>query len=197
MHAIANTARGALRLVRSVEARQNAIAEWGRRLSGEPELPRGPIRSVLVICQGNLCRSPFAGKLLASTLPDVTVRSGGLLAAEGEPADPRAIEVARRFGVDLVPHRTHRVTTTDLEETDLLLVMQGWHAAAVRSTAHGASARLRLLGHYLASRPYELADPWGRSAEDFQACFGRIEAASARLAELLAPPNHATLEQRS
>ena len=187
MREAVDTARSVLRLTRSAPARQDAVAEWSRRLGGEPALPEGPIRSVLTVCQGNICRSPFAGALLAKALPGVRVRSGGLLAAEGHAADTTAIEVARHFGVDLTPHRTHRVTTAELELTDLILVMQGWHAAGVRSLARGASARLRLLGHYLSTHPYTLSDPWGRPAQDFHTCFQRIEAAAARLVEHLAP----------
>ena len=166
-------------------ARQDAIAEWRRRLGGEPGLPEGPLRRVLVLCHGNICRSPFAERLLAERGRALQVTSAGLAAADGDPADPTARRVAESFGISLEEHRSRRVTGDDLEAADLVLVMQGSQAQAVRALSRSARERTRLLGDFLAGRPYGLSDPWGFGEDVFAESFGRISRAVERLGRLL------------
>src|SRR5262245_43679495 len=70
----------------------------------------GPARAILFVCTGNIIRSVFAAELLRSRSgrTDVQIRSAGLNATDG-PAHPMAVHCARRFGVDLGSHRTHRL----------------------------------------------------------------------------------------
>src|SRR5262245_55242849 len=112
------------RLVRSRPARQDARHELRRRLREEPALPDGPLRRVLVLCHGNICRSPFAEALLTARIPGLEVRSAGLHAADGHPADPSAVACAQRMGVSLAAHRSARVTAELVAWADLVLVMQ-------------------------------------------------------------------------
>ena len=57
--------------------RQNALHEWRRSRGGIHELQRA-VRRVIVICYGNICRSPFAAEVLARRGPGLEVRSAGL-----------------------------------------------------------------------------------------------------------------------
>ena len=81
------------------------------------------IREVLVLCIGNICRSPMAQALLAREQPSLLVRSAGLAAVVGAPADPYSIEVAREHGLDLVGHRARQVDAEAVQRADLVLVM--------------------------------------------------------------------------
>lgn len=174
-----------LRLIRSTPVRQDALAEWRRRLLGEPTLPAGTLRRALVLCDGNICQSPFAAQLLAAAGPSLEIRSAGLAAAEGHPADASARRVAHRFGVALEGHRSHRVTGEDLDGADLVLVMQGAQASAVRALSPGASDRTRILGDFLPTPPHLLPDPWGRDEDFFVETFSRVARAVERLGVLL------------
>ena len=58
-------------------------------------------RHILVLCSGNICRSPIAAALLARHLPGKAIGSAGLAAPVGTPADPMAIEFAAALGSDL------------------------------------------------------------------------------------------------
>jgi protein-tyrosine phosphatase len=139
---------------------------------------------VLVICHGNICRSPFAAALLARALPDREVRSAGLLAGEGNPADPTALRVARIWDVDLAAHRTRPIAAADVGWADLILGMEGHHAAALERGFPDAGSKSRLLGHFLPSPPYAIADPWGLSESVFEETFERIALAAERLAAI-------------
>ena len=173
------------RLVLQSGARRDAVAEWRRRLGGEPALPTGPISSVLVICHGNICRSPFAARLLSDRHPTLEVRSGGLAAAEGDRAHQLARRVAALYDVTLDAHRSHRVTEKDLGSADLVLVMQGSQAQAVQALCDRASSRTRLLGDYQSAPPFLLTDPWGDDEALFVDSFSRIVRAVERLSVLL------------
>lgn len=178
-------ARTAVRLLSSEAARQNVFHEWRRRLRGEPALPEGPVERVLVLCKGNICRSPFAATLLAARAPRIEVRSAGLEASGGDPADPSALRAARRRGIDLEAHRTRPVLDADLAWAQLVLGMEGAHAAVLADRWPAAGTKVRLLGHFLPAPPFAIDDPWGRSDEVFDRTFERIARAVDRLVDLV------------
>lgn len=171
-----------MRLARSAAARDDARHEWRRRLRGEPPLPAGPLRRLLVLCHGNICRSPFAAALLAARIPDREVRSAGLQAGEGSPADPVAVACAARMGVSLTQHRSRRVCGEVLAWADLILVMQGSHVAWIEREWPQFAARVRMLGDFLPAPPHLLPDPWGERDEVFDHVFSRLTSAVEGLA---------------
>jgi len=174
--------RSLARLALSAPAREDARHELRRRLRGEPRLPEGPLHRLLVLCHGNICRSPFAAALLATRLPTVEVRSAGLEAGEGDPADPTAVRCAGRMGVSMTGHRSLRVRTEVLAWADLILVMQGSHTAAIEHEWPQFRSRVRLLGDYLPAPPYLLPDPWGEEEPVFDRVFARLVRAVENLA---------------
>ena len=83
---------------------------------------------VLMVCLGNICRSPLAEGILADKVKqrnlDWHVDSAGTSGWHvGEPPDPRSIEKAIEFGIDITQQRSRQVTREDLEEFDLILAM--------------------------------------------------------------------------
>lgn len=82
------------------------------------------VRSILVVCIGNVCRSPMAACLLRRALPDCEVASAGLAPPVGAPADPRAVRVLAREGCGLVNHRARAVDAAQVATADLILVME-------------------------------------------------------------------------
>lgn len=178
-------ARTTLRVLYSSDGRHDWRHERRRRRSGEPPLPPGPIRTVMVICYGNICRSPFAGAELAVRCPGLEIRSAGLEARDGKPPEPPALRVAREMGLDLVAHAAHRLDAEDIEWADLIIAMQGRHVACIQQRWPGGEAGVRLLGDFLPGPPHAIEDPWGREDDVFRSVFDRIVRANERLAELL------------
>lgn len=166
------------------EDRHNALHEWRRERGGPPAL-EAPVRRVLVICYGNICRSPFAGLLLARRLPGIEVRSAGLEARDGKPAEAGASRMALRHGIDLQDHGAHRMRAEDVEWADLILGMEGWQCARVRHRWPEGAAKTHLLGDFFSHGPFGIADPYGHDDATFTATFDRIalgvEALAARL----------------
>ncbi len=83
---------------------------------------------VLMVCLGNICRSPLAEGILRSKLLKsgiaIDVDSAGVSDYHtGEQPDKRAIEVADEFGVDISSQRARKVQDQDFTEFDLILAM--------------------------------------------------------------------------
>jgi protein-tyrosine phosphatase len=173
-------------LLLSANRRVNALHEWRRRRSGEPAVDGQRIQRVLVICHGNICRSPFAGNLLARERPGLEVRSAGLEAREGKPAEEGARRVARRFEIDLEDHGAHLVDGADVEWADLILGMEGHHTATLCRRWPAGAGKTFLLGDFLPAPPHRIDDPWGREDAVFIETFEIIRLAVERLAARLA-----------
>lgn len=89
--------------------------------------------SILLICTGNVCRSPLAEGCLRASLErrfggaSPTVASAGTAGWEGSEAMPGSIEAARELGIDITDHRGRRMTSAMAEDADLLLCMATDH----------------------------------------------------------------------
>ena len=162
--------------LRAAPGRENARYEVARLLAGEPALPAA-VERVVVICQGNICRSPFAAALLARALPELEIRSAGLAASGGDPAEPGAIRVATEHGLDLRGHRSTRMDAALADWAQLILGMEGHHVYGVARRWPEAQGKTRIVGDFAARVPRLIPDPWGLPDEVFRDTFGRIAAA--------------------
>lgn len=135
---------------------------------------------VLLVCTGNLCRSPMAAAILRRLLDernrsDVLVTSAGTAAWEGAPASEGAYLVALEHGLDLSAHRARQLSEEVVVEADLVLGMGRHHVE--RAQALGGEGRAHLLGGY-AGRPVgddEVADPYGGDLEEYRGAYARLE----------------------
>ena len=178
--AIRNAGRALVR----ADSRQDLFWEWKRRLAGTPTLPVR-VQRIAVVCHGNLCRSPYAAVRLAGLLPDVEVRSSGLGARGGEPADATAARCAKIRGVSLESHITRAFVRAEVDWADLILVMEGRHAAETVRRFPDSRSQLRLLGDFGHRPPYRIPDPWGEAEAVFEQTFDRLDHAVAQLAARL------------
>lgn len=80
---------------------------------------------VLVLCHGNINRSPFVAALVARECPAWDVVSAGLHTRDGRRASRKAREAAERRDLDLSEHRSVRVTLRALQDAHVVLYMDG------------------------------------------------------------------------
>lgn len=107
--------------------------------------------SILVVCTGNVCRSPIAEGLLragfASRLGQdaPTVSSVGTMGWSGSGADPNSVEAAAERGVDISDHLARALTDHDVASATLVLAMSAEHAHAVLARDPEAAPRTFML----------------------------------------------------
>lgn len=133
------------------------------------------LSSVLVVCVGNICRSPMAQALLAARLGGhgVRVESAGLGALVGHPADPTALELLAELGQDLGAHRARQVAARHVREFELILVMEQWQKRELETLYPQARGRVFRLGHW---RGVDIADPYRRPRAVFEQALAAIRA---------------------
>jgi protein-tyrosine-phosphatase len=149
---------------------------WRRRRASRRLRSDARPRRVLFVCQGNIYRSPYAAELFASARPGADSSSAGFVGPD-RGCPPEAVEVAARRGVGLGAHLSRLLTAEMVRSTDLVVVMDAAQRAALRARFGGGAARVLVLGD-LDPEPIEtraITDPWSRSPEVLEACYGRIE----------------------
>jgi len=135
-------------------------------------------RTYLVICHGNICRSPYAAAVLAYRLRPrgISVLSAGLIGpGRPSPAVARAAALAR--GVDLKEHRSQLVTPALLAQVDLVIVMDARQRAVLHHD-YGVPARDIVVLGDLDPGPIPgrgIADPYDRPLAEFTEVYARID----------------------
>jgi protein-tyrosine phosphatase len=154
----------------------------------------GKIR-VLMVCTGNICRSPTAEGVLRAKLQaaglqrHVEVDSAGTHGYHvREAPDPRAQRHAKRRGYDLSGLRARRVVVEDFERFDHVLAMDDDNLAFLRDmTPTGSPAQLALLMEHARQPglPHEVPDPYYGAAEGFDRVLDLVEDACDGLVDRL------------
>lgn len=117
---------------------------------------------IIVLCIGNICRSPYAAALLERNLLGVEVRSAGLQAVIDHPADAVVLALAAEQGVDLSAHRGKQLLAQDLVEANVVLVMSQAQQREVVTRFPFARGRVFRLGEWIKQ---DIADPYRQSRE--------------------------------
>jgi protein-tyrosine phosphatase len=123
---------------------------------------------VLMVCLGNICRSPTAEVVLRHVAAEagvaLMVASAGTGAWHvGNGADPRAITHARRRGLDLRSHRARQVDRTDFDRFDLIYAMDRDNLRNLQRLQPTPSDQLQL---FLGDD--EVPDPWSGGPDGFE-----------------------------
>ena len=139
--------------------------------------------SILVVCTGNICRSPIGERLLRKALPEKKIDSAGTGALEGHEADASAIAIANKHSLSLDEHKGKQFTSKLSRQYDLILVMDKSHLEQIGRIAPEARGKTMLFGHWINQR--EIPDPYRKSDEAFASVYDLIEQASKSWAEKL------------
>ena len=139
---------------------------------------------ILVVCLGNICRSPLAEGILKSKLPEnFTVDSAGTISLhEGEHPDKRAIETAENHGIKIGKQRSRMITKKDLEDFDKIYCMDISVYEDVISMAKNEEQRekisLFLEEAQIPENNYEVFDPYWSGLDGFEKVYQLLDQAS-------------------
>lgn len=106
------------------------------------------IKSILVVCVGNICRSPMAEYLLKQQHPDLQIESAGISGLTGYPADDKAQLCMHRLNIDMQSHIAKKLNTEQLKQADLILVMSNNQQKHIEQTWPFAKGKVFRLGHW-------------------------------------------------
>lgn len=120
--------------------------------------------NVLVLCTGNICRSPYAEAVLQQQVPSANVSSAGLGAMVGDPADETGLSLAANRSVDMSQHVARQVNRQMIAQADLVLVMDDEHMERLLRKYPEARGKSFKLGKWLDNK--NIVDPYMKS-EDF------------------------------
>jgi protein-tyrosine-phosphatase len=138
-------------------------------------------KSILLVCTGNICRSPLAAALLERALGEraaegIRVSSAGTGAWDGAPVSEGAYLVGLERGLDLSGHRARLLTRELVEQADLILTMARHHRARVDEL--GGEGRVFVLGEYAGREgdEAEVSDPFGGDLNVYRDTCSELEA---------------------
>ena len=172
-------------LPRTAPSFSGRLLHWWRRRTAVRRLARHPHPpSLLFLCHGNLCRSPFAAGVARKLLPSwVDIASAGFLAPGRRPA-PAALTAAAEFGIDLSSHRSDQLSIDHFRNADLVVVMDRDQRRRVVTMQPAVAGRVVLLGDLdpVPASSRDVPDPVSQPLEAFRSTYGRINRCIAALA---------------
>ncbi len=140
-------------------------------------------QNILIVCVGNICRSPTGERLLQKKLPGLKVSSAGLRALAGKDADFQAIKTALQHGTVVAGHTARQLTEQMCEKADLILVMEQNHIDQVADILPAARSKTMLFGQWLPQK--NIPDPFRQSEEMFETVYQQLETAATHWAAKL------------
>lgn len=150
--------------------------------------------NLLLVCMGNICRSPIAEGVLTKILENsglsdlVNVDSAGTHGFHaGEPPDPRAVAVAARHGYEIKSLRARKVRREDFFLFDLVLAMDRDNLANLIETCPPVyQSRVKLFLSFARDIEIdEVPDPYYGGEAGFEAVLAMVEKAAHGLVETL------------
>ncbi|SBS27115.1 Low molecular weight protein-tyrosine-phosphatase wzb [Marinomonas spartinae] len=128
---------------------------------------------ILVVCVGNICRSPTGEALLKQLMPDKLISSAGLAVEKnglsGHSADSMALSVAKKHDLLFSEHKARQLTPSLCLESDLILVMEKQHLEWLTQLSPESRGKAMLFSQWLDQS--DIADPYHKSEVFFEETF--------------------------
>jgi protein-tyrosine phosphatase len=130
-------------------------------------------KNIMIVCIGNICRSPIGEVLLKQYKPELNVFSSGLGALVGKPADPKSVELMRQKNISLDDHCAQQINSVLVSSSDLILTMEKKHVSAIQAQFPESRGKVHLIGKW--ENDQEIPDPYKKGDEAFVLASSLIE----------------------
>ncbi len=145
---------------------------------------------ILMVCLGNICRSPLAEGILRSKISEkhIVASAGTISFHEGSPPDKRSTKIAKEYGVDISHQRANYFTEKHLEDFDKIFCMDLKNLEDVLSKAKSEEQRNKVslimeeVG-VLSDEKIEVPDPYYGDMNDFEKVYQMLDQACEAIAE--------------
>lgn len=128
--------------------------------------------TILLICTGNICRSPMAEGWWHRLLPDHHILSAGIFAADGMKPDPMAVQLMQEHGMDISQHRARILMSWMVHVADLIFTMEFQQLKYIKNKFPLCATKAQILGHLTNT---EIPDPYQKNLTEFIKAFALIE----------------------
>jgi protein-tyrosine phosphatase len=144
---------------------------------------------LLVLCYGNIYRSPFVtaclGACLGTSAGGFEIRSAGFHPIPGRPSPRDFVALSRHYGVDLESHRSRIVVPADLEWADSIVIMDRYNWERLRPFGAAVQDKIIWLGVFAVAGPVEIEDPYALPLPRVRAIVEQMQVAADGLAHQL------------
>ena len=140
--------------------------------------------NIMFVCTGNICRSAMAHWLLVKKLKDlkidnINVYSCGIWADHNDRPTEEAVQVMKKYGVDLTQHRPRSIRDVNIKSMDLILCATNSHKIMVQHDYPEVKDRVYTLKEYVGyekefHKKIDLDDPWGYGEDVYRFCASEI-----------------------
>jgi protein-tyrosine phosphatase len=140
---------------------------------------------ILMVCLGNICRSPLAQGILESKINSNTVVDSAGTAAYhvGNPPDPRSIAVAKQNGIPISQFRARKFTREDFKNFNHIYVMDQSNYKDVIGLAETRAEQEKV--SLLLPDEKEVPDPYYGGPEGFESCYSLLDDACTQIVKKL------------
>ena len=121
--------------------------------------------NILVVCVGNICRSPIAAALLSKRYPEKNIETAGLSALVGHQADSKAQEVMQIYDTDISDHVGKQVNEELVMAADLILTMSSNQTKWIERQWPHCRGKTFRIGHWIDK---DIADPYQHDEAVFE-----------------------------
>ncbi len=134
--------------------------------------------NILVVCIGNICRSPvaeafFKRALISKNEKNYTISSAGIGALVGHKPDNIVCELMLDKGIDISDYRATQLNQQMLHNADLILVMESAHKSLIERNHPSVKGKVFRLGEW---GHFEITDPYRQERKVFVESVKLIEA---------------------
>ena len=155
-----------------LDKRIRRLAFVRRRARAKAEKALSSARSLLFVCYGNICRSPFAEKAAQLGL-SISINSAGTHPLSGRRSPAEAIQAALPQGIDLETHRSRVLDKTMIENADIIMVFDIQNEQNIIAQFPFAKSKIHQIA-CLDEGDYIVEDPFGKGIDAFDRCYKRI-----------------------
>lgn len=146
---------------------------------------------ILMVCLGNICRSPLAEGILQSKLSkkDFLVDSAGTGGwHSGEQPDKRSVKIAKKYGIDISAQRARQLSVKDFDEFDYIYVMDSSNYKNVTALAPNQDAKSKvkmIMNELFENENVDVPDPYYGGEDGFENVYRMLDEACAKIANKL------------
>ena len=120
---------------------------------------------ILVVCVGNICRSPMAEALLKQRFPNKIIDSAGVGALVVHSADPAALEIMSKQQIDITSHVAKQIDEQLAKKVDLIFTMSDGQTKWIEERWPFCRGKTFKLGHWINK---DIADPYQHEISAFE-----------------------------